>query len=219
MRNGELLMVKFADKKATGDKEIYVIDSKGTANIVQVERFEKGGVKKYILKPSSFVDYNRNMGGVDLSDSSLHHACMDRKSYRWFVKLSIHFFARLLFNAFVMHRTHDSKARFSNFLSYFVRETMESTGICRKPLAKTTPPQKRANSLPSNIIPQKLVKVQHFSNNEVHKQAQELELQIASHSQSTWSTIQIKERKKYEIAIQNLILSAVYLCQQDQPIN
>ncbi|CAF1399341.1 unnamed protein product [Rotaria sordida] len=151
MRNGELLMVKFADKKATGDKEIYVIDSKGTANIVQVERFEKGGVKKYILKPSSFVDYNRNMGGVDLSDSSLHHACMDRKSYRW---------------------------------------------------------------LSDNEIIKK-----EYKDNEVHKQAQELELQIASHSQSTWSTIQIKERKKYEIAIQNLILSAVYLCQQDQPIN
>ena len=35
-------MVKFVDKKATGDKEIYVIDSKGVANISQVERFEKG---------------------------------------------------------------------------------------------------------------------------------------------------------------------------------
>ena len=42
MRSGELLMVKFVDKKATGDKEIFVADSKGTANIVQVERFEKG---------------------------------------------------------------------------------------------------------------------------------------------------------------------------------
>lgn len=42
MRNGDLLMVKFVDKKATGDKEIYVADSKGIANIVQVERFEKG---------------------------------------------------------------------------------------------------------------------------------------------------------------------------------
>ncbi len=42
MRNGEILMVKFVDKKATVDKEIYVADSKGTADIVQVERFEKG---------------------------------------------------------------------------------------------------------------------------------------------------------------------------------
>lgn len=42
MRCHDLLMVKFVDKKATGDKEIYVIDSKGIANTAQVERFEKG---------------------------------------------------------------------------------------------------------------------------------------------------------------------------------
>ena len=53
-----------------------------------------------------------------MSDSSLHHACMERKSYRWFIKLGIHFFARLLFNAFVMYRAHDPKARFSKFLSW-----------------------------------------------------------------------------------------------------
>ncbi len=35
-------MVKFADKKASGDKEIYVADSKGAAGVVQIERFEKG---------------------------------------------------------------------------------------------------------------------------------------------------------------------------------
>lgn len=42
MRNEDILIVKFADKKATGDKEVYVIDSKGTAETVEVERFEKG---------------------------------------------------------------------------------------------------------------------------------------------------------------------------------
>ncbi len=42
MRSDELLLVKFVDKKATGDKEIYVIDSKGTAGVVDVERYEKG---------------------------------------------------------------------------------------------------------------------------------------------------------------------------------
>ena len=56
------------------------------------------------------------MGGVDLSDSSLHHTHIDHKSYRWFVKLGIHFISRLLFNAFVMYRVHDGKARFGTFL-------------------------------------------------------------------------------------------------------
>jgi hypothetical protein len=40
---------------------------------------------------------------------------------------------------------------------------MESTGVCRKPFNEPTPPQKRAKLLPNSIIPQKLVKVQHFS--------------------------------------------------------
>lgn len=35
-------MVTFADKKASGDKEIYLIDSKGTAGTNLVERFKKG---------------------------------------------------------------------------------------------------------------------------------------------------------------------------------
>ncbi|CAF0838331.1 unnamed protein product [Rotaria sordida] len=65
----------------------------------------------------------------------------------------------------------------------------------------------------------KLSKIKEHKDNEVHKQAQELELQTASHSQPTWTTTQIKERNKHEAAIQNLILSAVYVCQQDQSLN
>ncbi len=42
MRSGELLLVKFLDKKATGEKEIFVIDSKGVAGRSPVERYEKG---------------------------------------------------------------------------------------------------------------------------------------------------------------------------------
>lgn len=42
MRNGDILMVKFVDKKASGDKEIYLVDSKGAAGMIEVERFEKG---------------------------------------------------------------------------------------------------------------------------------------------------------------------------------
>lgn len=42
MRSDELLLVKFQDKKASGEKEIFLIDSKGTAGISLVERYEKG---------------------------------------------------------------------------------------------------------------------------------------------------------------------------------
>ncbi len=42
MRNGELLLVRFQDKKANSEKEIFVIDSKGTAGTSSIERNEKG---------------------------------------------------------------------------------------------------------------------------------------------------------------------------------
>jgi hypothetical protein len=42
MRNGELLLVRFQDKKANSEKEIFVIDSKGTAGTSSIERYEKG---------------------------------------------------------------------------------------------------------------------------------------------------------------------------------
>lgn len=42
IRNGDIVIVKFVDKKATSDKDIYVLDSKGTAATVNVSRFEKG---------------------------------------------------------------------------------------------------------------------------------------------------------------------------------
>ncbi|CAF2847480.1 unnamed protein product [Rotaria sp. Silwood2] len=44
IRSGELLLVKFLDKKASGEKEIYLIDSKGIAGGSLVERYEKGNV-------------------------------------------------------------------------------------------------------------------------------------------------------------------------------
>lgn len=50
MRSGDLLMVKFADKKASGDKEIYVVDSKSKADTVQIERFEKG-ISRHLFFP------------------------------------------------------------------------------------------------------------------------------------------------------------------------
>lgn len=42
MRSGELLLVRFQDKKARGEKEIFLIDSKGVVGTTPVERFEKG---------------------------------------------------------------------------------------------------------------------------------------------------------------------------------
>ncbi|CAF1429261.1 unnamed protein product [Adineta ricciae] len=50
MRSGELLLAKFQDKKASGEKEIFVIDSKGVAGKSAIERYEKEDFLKSYVK-------------------------------------------------------------------------------------------------------------------------------------------------------------------------
>jgi hypothetical protein len=50
MRSGELLLVKFQDKKASGEIEIFLIDSKGIAGTSSVERYEKGNTVSLSLE-------------------------------------------------------------------------------------------------------------------------------------------------------------------------
>ncbi|CAM4839274.1 unnamed protein product [Rotaria magnacalcarata] len=165
MRSGELLVVKFQDKKASGEKEIFLIDSKGSAGTSSVERYEKGGLKKSFLKPNSIIDYNKNMGGVDLSDSALHHTYIARKTYRWFVKLALHFFTRLLFNSYIMYKEVQSNISLDDFLMSYVCETMEETGTARKLVRDFSQKPKRSSSqLSLDRSPKVTPKViQHFA--------------------------------------------------------
>jgi hypothetical protein len=58
----------------------------------------------------------------------------------------------------------------------------------------------------------------HKEENGVYKQAEE-ELNITDGKRPDWVTTQKKVVSKHEQAIQNLIFSCIYLCQQDQPLN
>lgn len=59
----------------------------------------------------------------------------------------------------------------------------------------------------------------HKEENGVHKQAEHDEITLSVGTQPDWIKTQKKIIDKYEQAIQNLMLSCVYLCQQDQPLN
>ncbi len=59
----------------------------------------------------------------------------------------------------------------------------------------------------------------HKEENGVHKQAEQQEITLSAGTQPDWIKTQKKIIDKHEQAIQNLMLSCVYLCQQDQPLN
>ena len=64
-----------------------------------------------------------------------------------------------------------------------------------------------------------LSKIKEHQENEVHKDAQQMEINHTAGCQPCWSKTQIKERSKHEMAIENLILTAIHVCQQDQSLN
>ncbi|CAF5019924.1 unnamed protein product, partial [Rotaria sp. Silwood1] len=59
----------------------------------------------------------------------------------------------------------------------------------------------------------------HKEKNEVHKQAEQQELLLSCRAQPGWIATQQKQLNKHELAIQNLMLACIYLCQQNQSLN
>ena len=59
----------------------------------------------------------------------------------------------------------------------------------------------------------------HGLNNEKHIEAQKLELNSKSKVQSDWETTQLRTNIKDQESIQNLMFNAIFICQQDHPIN
>ncbi|CAF3984796.1 unnamed protein product, partial [Adineta steineri] len=59
----------------------------------------------------------------------------------------------------------------------------------------------------------------HKEKSEVHKQAESQELTVSSRSQPNWPSTKQKQLSKQEMAIQSLMLSCIFLCQQDNSLN
>ena len=55
-------------------------------------------------KPLCMIDYNHNMGGVDLKDQLLHTYMVDRKKItKWYLKLFKRLLNSTVFNLFVVY--------------------------------------------------------------------------------------------------------------------
>ena len=59
----------------------------------------------------------------------------------------------------------------------------------------------------------------HKEKNEVHKQAELQELTVSSRSQPYWYLTKKNQLSKHEQAVQNLMITCIYLCQQDNSLN
>lgn len=92
-----------------------------------IQRKEKDDGKSLVKCPTSIVEYNKYMGGVDLANQRKASYSLDRKSRRFWLCIFFNFLNITLSNAFVVFRdrTDNNPGRripFSNFLeSHWIR--------------------------------------------------------------------------------------------------
>ena len=154
-KKDEVMIVKFVDKKASGKKPIYVIDTHGKASLSDTVSYGKGGVQVEVRKPTSILSYNEFMGGVDLTDSSIHHYDATRKSTRWFTKYGIYLIQLNLRNAWVLYQKCGGKVTFLQFTESTIQYFLLSTGVSRK-RQYTTLRQYHHFQMPNGHVPFRL---------------------------------------------------------------
>jgi hypothetical protein len=70
----------------------------------EVTRRDKDGSRKQISCPLAIVQYNKYMGGVDLSDQKIKYYTIDRKSKRNWMRIFLHFLGMSMVNSFIYYK-------------------------------------------------------------------------------------------------------------------
>ncbi|XP_069800973.1 piggyBac transposable element-derived protein 4-like [Dendropsophus ebraccatus] len=108
-----LVLVKYKDKRDV--LILTTIHGPGTTPV------PVRGTTAVALKPDCILDYNRYMGGVDLSDQVLKPYSALRKTNIWYKKLAVHMVQTAMYNAFVLYRCAGHPGKYLQFQEAVVK--------------------------------------------------------------------------------------------------
>ena len=94
--------------------------------------------RKPVLKPSSIINYNMNMGAVDHSDKVTKPFVTERKTVKWYKKVYFHLVDLAVYNSYIVWRSFDptrSKS-YETFILKLVHEILEKNHQERKKIGR-----------------------------------------------------------------------------------
>lgn len=106
--------------------------------------------KKPITAPCCVMDYNKYMGGVDLSDQLLQYYSVHKRSNRWYRTLLYHFIDIATTNSYILHKEMClSSENVPMSHSQFVEEL--SAELCGVPKGRDVMPPRGPQCLPESL--------------------------------------------------------------------
>uniref|UniRef100_A0A087X5I5 Zgc:162611 n=1 Tax=Poecilia formosa TaxID=48698 RepID=A0A087X5I5_POEFO len=104
IREGPLVFVKWMDTREVSVCSTIHPAFSGETVDRRVKAADGSWSVRKIPCPTPIVAYNKNMGGVDLSDQLIQYYSTKRKTSRWYRTLLLHFLDIATTNAFILHR-------------------------------------------------------------------------------------------------------------------
>ena len=148
-RKGEMLLVAFRDKK-TQKQPVIVLS---TGHSAQIETKIVRGKEK--TKPAAVMDYNKYMGGVDISDRIVYHYASERATHRYWKKIFFNFVDLAMMNSYILFiiSTGDRRIERKNFVIKVLESLCQNNKLARGP-------QRQAAPLPLQQVPLQQVPLQ-----------------------------------------------------------
>ncbi|GBN77865.1 PiggyBac transposable element-derived protein 4 [Araneus ventricosus] len=128
VQHDNMNIIAFKEKK----KDVFMLTS------IHGPEISKSGRKdrvtgEDILKPQCILDYNKNMGGIDIGDAVMtHHSCF-RKSVKWYKKLFFGLMDITILNSNILFdKKHGTKTPILQFKMKLIEQIFENYGITEK---------------------------------------------------------------------------------------